>query len=131
MTLTFEERRRLAKDTYTAYLAECPARQLLDMFSTKWTTLVLYQLTDGPLRHSELRRRIPGASQKMLTETLRLLERDGIVEREVKQVYPAHVEYSLTALGESMLPIFSQMKAWAEQNMDEVHRRRAAAGERG
>lgn len=126
MTLTFEERRQMAQDTYTAYLAECPARQLLDMFSTKWTTLVLYQLNDGPLRHSELRRRIPGASQKMITETLRSLERDGIIVREVKQVYPAHVEYSLTPLGESMLPIFSQMKIWAEQNMAEVERNRAA-----
>lgn len=126
MTLTFEERRQMAQDTYAAYLAECPARQLLDMFSTKWTTLVLYQLNDGPLRHSELRRRIPGASQKMITETLRSLERDGIIVREVKQVYPAHVEYSLTALGESMLPIFSQMKIWAEQHMDEVERHRAA-----
>lgn len=126
MTLTFEQRRQMASDTYAAYLAECPARKLLDMFSTKWTTLVLYQLSDEPLRHSELRRRIPGASQKMITETLRLLERDGIVVREVKQVYPAHVEYSLTALGESMLPIFSQMKVWAEQHMDEVERHRAA-----
>ena len=124
MTLTADQRRAVAKDAYADYLAECPSRPVLEILAAKWTTLVLLELSEHPLRHSELRARIPGASQKMLTETLRLLERDGIVGREVKQVYPAHVEYSLTALGESLMPIVWHMKEWADANMAEVKHRR-------
>lgn len=130
MTFTAHQKRETAKEAYNVYLSECPARRLLDIFTTKWTTLVLAQLADSTLRHSQLRRRIPGASQKMLTETLRLLERDGLVSREVKQVYPPHVEYSLTPLGESLMPIVWHMKSWAEANMDEVEQHRVRHGDR-
>ncbi|MEF3402850.1 winged helix-turn-helix transcriptional regulator [Agromyces sp. CCNWLW203] len=127
MTLTAEQQRAAAKDAYASYLAECPSRQVLDILGAKWATLVLLPLAEGPKRHSQLRARIAGASQKMLTETLRLLERDGFVAREVKQVFPAHVEYSLTPLGESLMPILWHMKDWAEVNMAEVEANRRAA----
>ncbi|KQZ11273.1 HxlR family transcriptional regulator [Agromyces sp. Root1464] len=127
MTLTADQQRAAAKDAYASYLAECPSRQVLDILGAKWATLVLLPLEEGPQRHSQLRARVAGASQKMLTETLRLLERDGLVAREVKQVYPAHVEYSLTALGESLMPIVHHMKVWADANMAEVEWHRRAA----
>lgn len=128
MTLTADQQRAAAKDAYASYLAECPSRQVLDIIGAKWVTLILLPLAEGPKRHSQLRARIAGASQKMLTETLRLLERDGLVAREVKQVFPAHVEYSLTPLGESLMPILWHMKDWAEVNMAEVEAHRRAAG---
>lgn len=128
MTLTADQQRAAAKDAYASYLAECPSRQVLDIIGAKWVTLILLPLAEGPKRHSQLRARIAGASQKMLTETLRLLERDGLVAREVKQVFPAHVEYSLTPLGESLMPILWHMKDWAEANMAEVEAHRRAAG---
>jgi DNA-binding HxlR family transcriptional regulator len=93
---------------------------VLGVFTTKWTTLILYQLSSQPLRHSQLQTQIQGASQKMLTSTLRSLERDGLIRREVKQAMPPHVEYSLTPLGASLIPILDTMKAWAESNFDEV-----------
>lgn len=120
MTLTAETQRRHAKETYNAYLADCPARQVLEVFTTKWTTLILYQLSHQPLRHSQLRTRIQGASQKMLTSTLRSLERDGLISREVKQAMPPHVEYSLTPLGVGLIPILDTMKAWAGSHFDQV-----------
>ncbi|MGO4145282.1 winged helix-turn-helix transcriptional regulator [Paenarthrobacter sp. YAF11_1] len=120
MTLTAEQNRRKAQHHYNASLELCPARQLLEAISSKWVTLVLLALEDGPQRHSELRRLIPGASQKMLTSTLRSLERDGLIDREVTASVPVRTDYELTRRGRSLLPIIFDMKEWAEDNMDAV-----------
>lgn len=106
---------------------------MLEAISSKWVTLVLLALEEGPQRHSELRRLIPGASQKMLTSTLRSLERDGLIDREVTASVPVRTDYELTARGRSLLPIIFDMKEWAEDNMDAVaaarqHHDRARAG---
>ncbi|MBP2269020.1 MULTISPECIES: helix-turn-helix domain-containing protein [Micrococcaceae] len=120
MTLTADQTRRRAQHHYNASLELCPARQLLEAISSKWVTLVMLALEEGPQRHSGLRRRIPGASQKMLTSTLRSLERDGLIHREVTASVPVRTDYELTPLGRSLLPIIFDMKEWAEDNMDAV-----------
>jgi DNA-binding HxlR family transcriptional regulator len=83
--------------------------------------LVLGALGDAPKRHSELARRIAGVSQKMLTQTLRTLERDGLVTRTVTPSVPVRVDYELTALGRTLLPVMVGIKDWAEAHMDEVN----------
>lgn len=120
MTLTAEEKRQAAQEHYNAALEECPARQLLEAISGKWVTLVMLALADGRQRHSDLRRKIPGASQKMLTSTLRSLERDGLLSRDVTVQVPVRTDYELTARGHSLLCIVFELKEWAEENMDDV-----------
>lgn len=95
-------RREQDKHVSNAMLEACPARQLLSVLSDKWMSLILTALTAGPKRHSELRRDIGGASQKMLTQTLRGLERDGLVARTVTASVPVRVDYELTALGHDL-----------------------------
>lgn len=119
-TRTAEQRRQDAKEAFDAFIAGCPSRKLLDRISDKWVTLVLVSLADGPLRFSEVSRRLAGVSQKMLTQTLRTLERDGLVTREVTASVPVRVDYELTELGGSLLPVLAQMKAWAEEHMERV-----------
>jgi DNA-binding HxlR family transcriptional regulator len=114
------EVRQDAARAYDAYLASCPARQLLDRISDKWVTLIVSALADGPQRYSDLARRIAGVSQKMLTQTLRLLERDGLLTRQVTAAVPVRVDYELTPLGVSLLPLIACIKDWAETHMDEV-----------
>jgi DNA-binding HxlR family transcriptional regulator len=87
-TRTAAQRREEARTAYDAYLAACPARRLLDRISDKWVSLVLNALTDGPRRYSELSRTIAGVSEKMLTQTLRTMERDGLVSRTVTPSVP-------------------------------------------
>jgi DNA-binding HxlR family transcriptional regulator len=82
--------------------------------------LVLVALADGSQRYSELSRQIAGVSQKMLTQTLRILERDGLITRELTVSVPVRVDYALTPLGASLLTILAAIKDWAEANMDEV-----------
>ena len=120
-TMTAAERRAKRREEYNAYLATCPARQVLDSLSDKWVTLVLNALSDGPKRYSDLGRIVSGVSQKMLTQTLRGLERDGLVTRTVTPSVPVRVDYELTALGESVLPVVAAIKAWAESHIDEIH----------
>lgn len=120
MTLTADQKRRTAQQDYTSELGLCPARQLLEAISSKWVTLVMLALADGSLRHSDLRREIPGASQKMLTSTLRSLERDGLVSRLVTASVPVRTDYELTSLGQSLLGVVYGLKDWAEANMDDV-----------
>ena len=119
-TMTAAERRKQARHHYDAFLAQCPSRQLLDVLSDKWVSLVISALADGPQRHSELARTIAGVSQKMLTQTLRDLERDGIVTRTVTPTVPVRVDYELTALGDDLCPVIRAIKAWAEVNMPRV-----------
>lgn len=123
-TMSAAERREEQRRQYNAYLAECPGHQLLATLSDKWVTLVISALAEGPLRYSELARTIAGASQKMLTQTLRKLERDGLVRRTVTPSVPVRVDYELTELGESLLPVQRAIKDWAESHIDEVHEAR-------
>jgi DNA-binding HxlR family transcriptional regulator len=124
-TMTAQHRRDEARVEFDAYLAACPSRKLLDRLSDKWVTLVLKSLIAGPKRYSELSRQLAGVSQKMLTQTLRSLERDGMLTRTVTPSVPVRVDYELTPLGESLAHVLGQLKAWAEQHMPEVDRARA------
>lgn len=126
MTLTAEQKRQTEKKVYDAFLDSCPSHQLREAISSKWLSLVLCALADGKLRHADLQRRIPGASQKMLTSTLRTLERDGLLTRRVTVSVPVRTDYELTPLGFSLLPVLIHMKAWAEANMTEVAAARVA-----
>ena len=107
----------------TVYSGPCPARELLDRIADKWTTMIIGTLSEhpGPVRFSELRRAVTGISQKMLTQTLRDLERDGLVVREVFPVIPPRVEYSLTKLGRTLEEPLRALSLWTEQHMAEVH----------
>jgi DNA-binding HxlR family transcriptional regulator len=125
-TRTAAERRQEARSAYDAYLATCPARRLLDRISDKWVSLVLNALAGGPRRYSDLSRTIAGVSQKMLTQTLRGLERDGLVSRTVTPSVPVRVDYALTPLGVSLLPVMRAIKDWAESHIDEVTAAREA-----
>ena len=96
----------------------CSTRQALERLGSKWRILLVYGLLAGPQRHSELQRRIPGITQKMLTETLRGMEADGLVRREVlKESPPQHVEYSLTALGKTLQGPLAAICDWATASL--------------
>ena len=123
--MTAQQRRERERRAYNAYLAECPSRQVLDAISDKWVTLVLTALADGPQRYSDLSRRIAGVSQKMLTQTLRRLERDGLLTRTITPAVPVRVDYQLTSLGETILPVVAAIKRWSEAHIDEIHAARA------
>ncbi|SHI19325.1 winged helix-turn-helix transcriptional regulator [Streptomyces sp. 3214.6] len=103
-----------------AYLAACPSRQILDVLANKWTMLVMGALAGGPMRFGELRRRLDGITQKMLTQTLRTLERDGLVTRTVYPTIPPKVEYAATGLGESVTALMHAIRAWSETNINAV-----------
>jgi DNA-binding HxlR family transcriptional regulator len=104
--------------------AACPTRQVVNRIGDKWTLLVLYALEGGTLRFQELRRMVDGISQKMLTHTVRLLERDGLVHREIHASVPPKVEYSLTPLGRGLATQIAGIREWAYQNMDRIERAR-------
>lgn len=120
-TRTAAQQRQEARIAYDAYLATCPARQLLDRISDKWVSLVLNALADGPQRYSGLSRTVAGVSQKMLTQTLRTLERDGLLSRSVTPSVPVRVDYALTPLGVSLLPVMQAVKDWAETHIEQVN----------
>ncbi|MDG4830411.1 helix-turn-helix domain-containing protein [Solwaraspora sp. WMMD1047] len=124
-TVSAEQRREQAKRDYDAFLAACPTRELLITLTDKWAALVIAALSDGPKRHGELARRIAGVSQKMLTQTLRKLERDGLLTRTVTASVPARVDYALTPLGWELVPVMVAIKTWAETHMDRVFEARA------
>ena len=138
-TTTAAQKRAQAKVEYDAFLAQCPSRKLLDRIADKWVTLVVAALrTDGShqfgadcageprsMRYSELSRLLAGVSQKMLTQTLRSLERDGLITRTVVPTVPVTVTYELTDLGLSLHQMMRGLKAWAEMHMDDVLANRA------
>lgn len=125
-TLTAAQQRASARQEYDAFLSACPSRQVLARISDKWVTLILVALATGPLRYSDLGRTIAGVSQKMLTQTLRTLERDGLVSRAVTPSVPVRVDYQLTPLGESLMAVVNALKSWAEEHIGEVEASRAA-----
>jgi DNA-binding HxlR family transcriptional regulator len=106
----------------------CESRQALDRIADKWTCLIVYALLDGPRRHGELKRAIGGISQKMLTQTLRSLERDGLATRTVIATIPPHVEYALTPLGETLGEPLAAICRWAMDHLPELQAARASAG---
>ena len=143
-TMTAAQKRAQAKVEYDAFLAACPSRKLLDRISDKWVTLVLAALgSDGShqpgkgcagepraMRYSELLRLLAGVSQKMLTQTLRSLERDGLVTRTATPTVPVTVSYELTDLGLSLHQTMRGIKSWAETHMDDVLANREASDAR-
>lgn len=103
----------------------CPVRDVLGHLGDKWSTLMLIVLAAGPRRFSALQRAVPDISKRMLTQTLRDLERDGLLSRHVFPTSPPSVEYSLTPLGQSLLDPIAYLVAWAERNHDEINEARA------
>jgi len=134
-TMTAAERRAESKAKYNAFLAVCPSQKLLDRISNKWVTLILTALGSGPdytgepeaMRYSELARTLAGVSPKMLTQTLRSLEADGLVTRTVTPTVPVTVSYELTEIGLSLQQTIRGLKLWAEVHMDEILANRATS----
>ena len=106
--------------------ANCPVRDVMDQVSGKWASLLLLELMDGPLRFGAIRRRLPDISQRMLTQTLRDLQRDGYVSRTVFPTQPPSVEYQLTEQGESFSQPLVALVDWAEKNHEKIRRAREA-----
>ena len=102
----------------------CPVRNVLDRIGDKWTVLALVALASHPRRFSELHRTIPDISKRMLTQTLRDLERDGLAEREVFPTKPPKVQYSLSPLGRSVLPPLAGLVGWAEDSFAAIRQAR-------
>ena len=106
--------------TISVYAKDCPSRQILDRIGDTWSVLIVVSLADGPLRYSELATRIEGVSPKMLTQTLRGLERDGMISRTVYPVVPPRVDYELTDLGRSLLGLVNDLVVWSEKHIFDV-----------
>jgi DNA-binding HxlR family transcriptional regulator len=104
----------------------CPSRRVLALIADKWTMLILPALQDGPRRNAELMRAVGGVSQKMLTQTLRELERNGLIERRDYGEIPPRVDYRLTALGRSLTEPIWALDRWAERHFSEVEAARVA-----
>ncbi|MFM0736323.1 helix-turn-helix domain-containing protein [Paraburkholderia xenovorans] len=111
-------------------VADCPSRLLLDQIADKWSVLILAVLRKGPLRFNAIKRRIEGVTQKALTQCLRRLERNGIVERRVIATSPISVEYEITSLGRSLDQPFEALYVWTVEYLPEVERARARYDER-
>ena len=105
---------------------DCPVRDVLDSVGGKWTSLMILGLADGPRRFSELRRFIPDISQRMLTQTLRDLQRDGYLTRTVYPTQPPSVEYQLTPLGHSFLALLRTLVQWSSENHPAIRAARQA-----
>ena len=120
---------RMAKTSSPPSVLEpqCPSRLVLDRIADKWTALVIQILARGTMRYAELQRAIGGISQKMLTRTLRSLERDGLVQRKVHPVVPPKVEYSLTRLGRTLIEPLHTLCRWSEKHLAELQANRARA----
>jgi DNA-binding HxlR family transcriptional regulator len=105
---------------WDVYNEHCPTRVVLDRIADKWTVLIVGALESRTMRFGALRREIGGVSQKMLTQTLRQLERDGLVNRKVYASVPPKVEYSLTALGRTLVRTLEAIRGWAETHIEDV-----------
>ncbi|MER7174951.1 winged helix-turn-helix transcriptional regulator [Streptomyces mesophilus] len=114
---------------YDVFLSDCPARTTLDLVADTWSVVTVVALQDGPLRYGELQERIGGISKKMLTQTLRKLEVNGLVGRRELRTAPPGTEYRLTELGRSLLDPVRALSRWAEENTEALldARDRAAA----
>lgn len=108
------------------FAAGCPSRELFDQIADKWSMMILTVLDGGPQRFNTIRRMLEGVSQKSLTQTLRRLERNGLIERRVLTTSPVAVEYEMSDLGRTLLPPFRTLYLWTKQNMPQVEAARAA-----
>ena len=115
-----------SKPDPSVFDAECSARHALELIASKWAVLILSALAEAPMRNGALMRRIDGISQKMLTQTLRDLERNGLVVREDMKTIPPHVSYRLSELGWSLSSALITLDRWAEHNFPELDRAKAA-----
>lgn len=105
---------------YDVYNQNCPTRLLLDHIADKWASLILWKLSDGPVRFNQLRRVVDGISTKVLSQSLKELERDGLVTRAVFPTVPVTVEYSITPLGQTLSSKIAAVTEWAESNIEAV-----------
>lgn len=112
------------------FIANCPTQRVLETIADKWSVIIIYSLSTETRRYSQLQRMIEGISQKMLTQTLRKLERDGLVERKVYPVVPPKVEYSLTPLGKTLTELLREICQWAQVHWDEIEAARIRYEER-
>lgn len=109
---------------------ECPIRNVVAQIGDKWSMLILFALVEGPDRFNSLKSRVVGISQRMLTQTLRDLEREGYVNRTVYPEVPVRVEYELTTMGRGLVKPLYKLVSWAEANHDEIKRSRRAYDDR-
>lgn len=106
--------------TYDIYRPECPSEEVFGIIASKWTALIIMLLAEGTKRYSELQRRMPTVSHKMLTQTLRRLEERGLIHRQVYAQVPPRVEYSLTTVGKTLVAPLEAIRHWAEANAAEL-----------
>ena len=111
---------RVVRAPADPYSAKCPTRVVLDRIADKWTVLVLGLLSETPLRFNQLRREIEGLTQKMASQTLKAMERDGLVTRKVTPTVPITVEYSITPLGRTLAATVDGLRLWAQAHIDDV-----------
>lgn len=107
-------------NSWDAYQTECPTRLVLNRIADKWAVLVLGLLESETKRFSALQREIGGISQKMLTQTLRGLERDGLIARTIYPTVPPKVEYTITSLGKTLVGLLAALRVWSETHIEEV-----------
>ncbi len=112
------------------FQANCLSRRVLELIADQWTPLVIYALEEGTMRFGQMLKRIDGISNKMLTQTLRAMERNGLVQRVVYPVVPPVVEYSLTPLGQTLIEPVNALKVWAYGHLQEVAHARTAYDQR-
>lgn len=105
---------------FDPYDPNCPSRQLVDRIGDRWTILVIGALSEGPARYTDLSTRVGGISPRMLSQTLKALERDGLIERQAFAEVPPRVVYSLTSAGSSLGPVLLSVEEWARQHMPDV-----------
>ncbi|MGI5160506.1 winged helix-turn-helix transcriptional regulator [Microbispora sp. CA-102843] len=118
--------RLLPRGAADAYLRDCASRKVLDSIANKWTCLLVDALRDGPVRFGALRRRLDGITQKSLTQTLRSMERDGMVIRTMYPTIPPRVEYELSELGHSLVALMEGIRIWSEEHVGEIMASRAS-----
>jgi len=111
--------------SYDVLNPKCPTQQVLDRVASKWTMLVILALGDERLHYAQLQRRVRGVTKKMLTQTLRALERDGLVRRLVHRTVPPQTEYELTSLGHSLAAVVAVVRTWAYRNVDDISEARS------
>lgn len=111
---------------YDVMNPKCPTQQVLDLVASKWTMLIILALGDGPLRYSALQRHVQGVTKKMLTQTLRALERDGLVRRRVYDTVPVQTDYELTTTGQSLAAAVSAIRRWAYDHIEDIGQARRA-----
>lgn len=125
-TMDAAARRDRERRNHIEQLRDCPGHLVIGLLSERWATLIVEALADGPQRHSDLRRAVPGATQKMLTQTLRSLERHGLLTRSVEPTVPVRVDYALTELGQQFWELQRVIFTWALSHSEQIQSARAA-----